>query len=51
MAGIIKNVFLWDVTPCGYLRSELRLLVTANVVPSSSILFTLTMEVVRSSET
>jgi hypothetical protein len=31
--------------------SVLRLLVTANVVPRSPILFTLTMEAIRSSET
>jgi hypothetical protein len=33
------------------LRSVLRLLVTANVVPSSPILVTLMMEAIRSSET
>jgi hypothetical protein len=33
------------------LRSGLRLLVTANVVPSSPILVTLMMEVIRSFET
>jgi hypothetical protein len=49
----MKNVVFWDVTPCGscnnrrflsqfvFLRSESRLLVTANVVPSSPILVTL----------
>jgi hypothetical protein len=34
-----------------FLRTVLRLLVTANVVPSSPILFTLTREAIRSSET
>jgi hypothetical protein len=34
-----------------FLRSMRRLLVTANVVPSSPILVTLMMEVLRSSET
>jgi hypothetical protein len=34
-----------------FLRSVLRLLVTANVVPSSPILVTLMMEALRSSET
>jgi hypothetical protein len=34
-----------------YLRSVLQLLVTANVVPSSSILSTPMMEAIRSSET
>jgi hypothetical protein len=34
-----------------FLRSALRLLVTANVVPSSPILVTLMMEAMRSSET
>jgi hypothetical protein len=43
-----KGVF-WDVTPC--LRSVHRLLVTANVVPTSSILVTLMMEALISSET
>jgi hypothetical protein len=34
-----------------FLRSVLRLLVTANTVPSSPILLTLMMEAIRSSET
>jgi hypothetical protein len=34
-----------------FLRSVLRLLVTANVVPSSMILVILMMEAIRSSET
>jgi hypothetical protein len=34
-----------------FLRRVLRLLVTANVVPSSPILVTLMMEAIRSSET
>jgi hypothetical protein len=65
-----KNVFFWDVTPCGscknrrfggterlhtryeeILRSERRLLVTANVVSSSPILVTLMMEALSTSET
>jgi hypothetical protein len=36
----MKNGVFWDV----FLRSVLRLLVTANVVPSSLILVTLMME-------
>jgi hypothetical protein len=36
----VKNAFFWEV----FLRSEIRLLVTANVVPSSPILVTLMME-------
>jgi hypothetical protein len=35
----------------GDLRSELRLIVIANVVPNSQILVTLIMEAIRSSET
>jgi hypothetical protein len=48
----MKNAVFWDVTPCGSCknRSVLRLLVTANV-PSSPILVTPMMEVLRSSET
>jgi hypothetical protein len=52
----LKNAVFWNVTPCGsynsqvFLCSMLWLLVTANV-PSSPILFTLMMEVIRSSET
>jgi hypothetical protein len=60
----VKNVF-WDVAPCGCCKnrrfgetyllhhecSMLRLLVTANVVPSSLIISTLMMEAIRSSET
>jgi hypothetical protein len=55
----MENVVFWDVTPCGFcnnllhilfLRSVLRLLVTANVVPSSTNLVTLMMEALRSSE-
>jgi hypothetical protein len=34
-----------------FLRGLLRLLVTANVVPTSPIIFTLMMEAIRSSET
>jgi hypothetical protein len=53
----MKNYVFWDVTPCGscnnklFFRSVRRLLVTANVVPSSPILVTLMMEALRSSET
>jgi hypothetical protein len=53
----MKNTVFWDVTPCGscnyflFLRSVRRLLVTANVVPSSPILVTLMMEALSSSET
>jgi hypothetical protein len=45
----MKNVVFWDVKPCGsrnnhhfagMYQSVLRLLVTANVVPSSPILVT-----------
>jgi hypothetical protein len=39
------------ITTTVFLRSMLQLLVTANVVPSSTILFTLVMEVILSSET
>jgi hypothetical protein len=54
-----KNAVFWDVTPCGcckiqqlvFLRSVLRLLVTANVAPRALILFTLMMDTIRSSET
>jgi hypothetical protein len=42
----------WDVTPCGPLTAnQLRLLVTADVVRSSPIIFTLIMEAIHSSET
>jgi hypothetical protein len=44
--GTDKNAVFWDV-----LRSVLRLLVTANVVPSSPILVTLMMEATCSTET
>jgi hypothetical protein len=54
-AVTMKNVVFCDVTPCGscknrrfgdfvFLRSVRRLLVTANAVPSSLILVTLTKE-------
>jgi hypothetical protein len=61
----MKNAVFWDVMPCGscrnrrfegkyllllLLRSVFRLLVTANI-PSSSILVTLSMETMLSSET
>jgi hypothetical protein len=55
----MKNANLWDVTPCGFCKnrrilflcSVFRLLVTANVFPSSPILVILMMEAIRSSET
>jgi hypothetical protein len=47
----MKNEVFWDVTPCVYLRSMCRLIVTANVVPSSPILVTLMIEALGSSET
>jgi hypothetical protein len=49
-----KNAVFWDVTYMVYivfLSSVCQLLVIANVVPSSSILVTLMMEALRSSET
>jgi hypothetical protein len=49
MAVTLKNAVFWDVTLC-VLCSVHWLLVTANV-PSSPILVTLMMEVLRSSET
>jgi hypothetical protein len=51
----LKNAVFWDVTPCDSSKQPtctvLRLLVTANVVPTSPILATLKMKVLRSSET
>jgi hypothetical protein len=44
----MKNAIFWDVA---FLRSMLRLLATADVVPSSLILVTLMMVVICSSET
>jgi hypothetical protein len=50
----MTNAVFWDMMPCGSykkcLRSLLRLVVTANVVPSSPILVTLVMEATPSSE-
>jgi hypothetical protein len=53
----MTNAIFWNATPSGYcknglfgLRSVRRLLVTANVVPSSPIHVTLMMEALRSSE-
>jgi hypothetical protein len=56
-----KNSVFWDITPCGgcevetlcvrFLCSVRRLLVTANVVPSSPILVALMMEGLGSSVT
>jgi hypothetical protein len=48
MSPIKYNVVLYSII---FLRSALRLLVTANVVPSAPILVTLMMEAIRSSET
>jgi hypothetical protein len=60
---IMKNAVSWDVTPCGsyknrrfggnlvFLRSVRRLLVQANVVLSSPILFTVVTKAMLSSET
>jgi hypothetical protein len=52
-AVTMKNGVFWNVTPYFFvfLRSVGRLLVTANVVPSSPILVTLMMEALSSSET
>jgi hypothetical protein len=54
----MKNAIFWNVTPCGFCKNHivfllgvLRLLVTANTVPSSPILVTLMMEAMHSSET
>jgi hypothetical protein len=60
----MKNAVLRNVTPCDscknrsfggtrvvFLRSVHRLLVTANIAPSSPILVTLIMEALSSSET
>jgi hypothetical protein len=53
----MKNAVFWDVTPCGscknrhlFLRSVLRLLVAANVVPGLPILVAVMMEAIRYSE-
>jgi hypothetical protein len=56
---MLKNAAFWDVTPCGYcmnrrlggIRSVVRLIVTASVVPSSTILVTLKKEALSSYET
>jgi hypothetical protein len=60
----MKNAGFWDVTSCGsyknrrfdaiyaiYLPSVLRLLLTANIVPSSPSLVALMMEAIRPFET
>jgi hypothetical protein len=55
----MKNGVFWNVTPCDscknrrlvFLRSLRRLLVTASVVPSSSILVTVMKEALSFSET
>jgi hypothetical protein len=43
----MKNAVIWDVTTCDSCKS--RVLVTANV--PSSLIFTLTIEAIHSSET
>jgi hypothetical protein len=43
----VKNAVFWDIR-C--VRSVLRLLVTANIVPSSPIVVALMMEAIRSNE-
>jgi hypothetical protein len=45
-----QNTLLTNTMYCVFLRSVFRLLVTANVVPSSPILATLMMEALSSSE-
>jgi hypothetical protein len=47
-AVTMKNAVFWDITPCGCVR---RLLVTADIVPSSQILVTLKVEALGSSAT
>jgi hypothetical protein len=48
----LKNAVFWHDALCGvFLRSVRRLLLTANVVPSSPILVTLMIEALRFSET
>jgi hypothetical protein len=56
----LKNAVFWNVTPCGSCKNQLllafrlsalRLLVIANVVPSSPILTTIMTEVICCSET
>jgi hypothetical protein len=52
----LLNGAFWDVTPCGscafvFLRCVRRLLVTASIVPSSPIPFTLMKKALSSSET
>jgi hypothetical protein len=49
----MKNGVFWDVMPCGSCKnhSVRRSLVTASVVPSSTILVALMMEALSSSET
>jgi hypothetical protein len=55
----MMNAVFWDVTPCGSCKNRpnflsrhvLQVLVTANVVPSSLIVYTLMMVVIHFSET
>jgi hypothetical protein len=51
IASIIKVTRISEIKTTLFLRNERRLLVRANVVPSSPILLTLIMETLRSSET
>jgi hypothetical protein len=49
----MNRAVFWDITSCGlvFLRSVRRLLVTANVIPTSPIIVTLMMEALGSSDT
>jgi hypothetical protein len=49
ISSYMRNGVFWDVTRCG--SCKYRLLVTANVVPSSPILVTLMKETLSSSKT
>jgi hypothetical protein len=48
MAMTMKNTGFFDVTPCDF--QNLLFIATANVVPSTPILFALIMELIHSSE-
>jgi hypothetical protein len=50
-SGMLRRVDLVRTDYIEFLRSVRRLLVTANVTPSSPILVTLVIEALRSSET
>jgi hypothetical protein len=51
----MRNAVFWDMTPCGSPKNRrygaTEALVTANVVPSSLIFFSLMTKAIRSSET